>query len=856
MSKIRRPTGAIISSLSPVFLLLCLTASGAQASGEGSTANPVPIVVDVPHQGAVDGTFPSAYRSYYHFRTNEAGGYAIRLTNTHSNFGFNLYSSQFASLISDNGCDTSEPTPDGDKTCVYNLAADTDYSIDVTDWDFVADSYTITVNDLKSEGSPAAPVPIAEGTSRVGMVDAASSSYYSFTPASSGAYTLAITGTNYAGYFLHNYTSLQIDTYSGADFTTDLMRTCAPAYGAIYCTVNGLTQGVPVHVRIAEKGSAPGNDTMFTITPGKGVGEGSAASPVVLAVGTPHPGRVDAGSNLYYQGCQNPSYSYYSFGTAAGAGGYTVTTDNAAPVREELFRGFGAAPLASCDSSQGNACMFSNIDPNSTYQLRITNCNDAALNYTILVKKEGSEGSVNSPVHLPLETPHAGAIGYYETSYFTFTTDRSGTYYILLDQNLSWSYTSSPDFVSGTGDSCSGTTVCIHHVNLDANRTYYLRVSNLGSLGIKQYTVKVAHGASEGSVADPVSLPVGTRYNGTVETQGRSYYTFRTSAGADYDVRFDNPTDLWVFGYTSPDFSSGAITTACPGGPGPYVSCTFRNLAANTPYYVEAGERSDVNAAFGIDIRVLDRLAGCGAGSECYDFESGATAPFALSSNVTKGNVSRTLWGIDTTASAATGGTKSLKSGTLAYDQATPQSTCFEYARATTADAVLFSVKVDAPSFNTVEFSIDGAVQPGGTFYNEPSWRRVIFRPTPGQHTYRWCFTENYPYATAPDAAWVDDIEFTAAVANPLVKVEGLSASFATIQEAYAAAIASAMTSPVLKTQAVTFDGPFTFDAPMNVTFKGGFDPTFTSVVGNTYLSGSLTLTNGKLTTENVKIRY
>ncbi|HEY6008501.1 MAG TPA: hypothetical protein VIU40_09290 [Geobacteraceae bacterium] len=839
----------IASLLSSVFFLLCLTSNVALASGEGSTSAPVLIGVDAPHQGSVDGIYPSAYRSYYHFRTNEAGGYGIRLTNTHSNFGFNLYTSQFASLVNDNGYDSTELTPNGDKTCVYNLAADTDYSIDVTDWDFVADSYTITVNNVKSEGSPGAPVPIADGASHAGMVDAASSSYYSFTPASSGAYTLAITDPNYSGHdkFI-NFTPLQIDTYVGADFATGLLRTCTPYYGAIYCTVNGLTQGVPVYIKISEN-YAIYYDTIFTVTPSKGIGEGSAANPVALAVGTPHAGGVDAGSNLSSPWCQNPSYSYYTFNTAAGSGGYTVTTDNADTdsVRVQLFHSFSDAYIASCDSSQGKPCMFSNIDPDSNYYLRVTNCNNAIVNYNILVNKEGSEGSVNNPVHLTLETSHVGAIGYYQTSYFTFTTDRSGTYTIVLDQALSWAYTSSPDF-TGTGNSYGGTTI-----NLDANRTYYLRVSNFGSPGVMQlYTVRVTHGASEGSIANPVSVPVGAPYSGKVGSQGRSYYAFTTRGAADYYVKFDNPTDLWVSGYTNPNFTNGAITTACPG-PGPYVACTFENLAASTPYYVETEERAGVNAFYNIYIYVLDRLAGCSAGSECYDFENGSTTPFTLTSTVSKGNVSQSLWKIDTTNNAATGGTKSLKSGTLSYSSTNPQSTCFAYTRAPSAHSVLFSVLVTAPAYNGVEFSIDGTVQPNGTFttWPTPTWKRVMFFPTPGQHTYKWCFNEDYPYATTPDSAWVDDIEFT----NPLVLVNGLGSSFSTIQDAYISAVANAIASPVLKAQAVTFDGPFTFDSAVDTTFQGGLDPTFASVTGYSYLNGIVTIVTGSLTAENMVIR-
>ncbi len=755
------PHSILIGLLLSVLLLPGLASTVALASsGEGSMTAPVFLSVDTPHQGSVGDLYSSfSLTSFYYFKTNEAGGYVISLTNTHSNLAFNVFSDQFRTLVDDFGCYSTTPTPNGDKACVYNLAANTYYYVTVSDWDFISDTFTITITDIKNQGSPDAPVPIPDGTIVSGMVDAKSSSYYSFTPAASGTHTIAITNPNYYGYELMGYTPLQIDTYAGADFNTGLLRSCTPAYGAIYCTVNGLTAGVPAYVTISEK-SAIGYDTVFSISTSKGIGEGSAANPVALTVGSTHAGGIDAGSNQYYQGCQNPSYSYYTFSTAAGAGGYTVTTDNTAPVDVALYRSFSDASPGSCTSHQGAPCMFSNIDADSNYYLRVSNCNNAIVNYNIRVIKEGSEGSVNNPVALTLETPHAGAIGYYETSYFTFTTDRSGTYYIVLNENLSWSYASSPDFMYGTGDSCGGTAVCIHHVNLDANKTYYLKVSNTGNPGIMQYTVKVAHGASEGSIANPVSLPVGTTYSGTVESWGRSYYTFTAREAADYYVKFDNPSDTWVFPMTNPDFSSGYLTTACPGGPGTNIACTLQNLAANTPYYIFVEERAGVNAAYNINFYVLDYLAGCRTGSECYNFENGTTAPFTLTSTVTKGNVKRSLWKIDTTNNAAIGGTKSLTSGSLVYNQTNPQSTCFAYTRAATANSVLFSFKIAADYFNTIEFSIDGVVQRDGTFYNWPLWRRVIYFPAPGQHTYKWCFNENYPYPETPDSAWVDDIEF------------------------------------------------------------------------------------------------
>jgi hypothetical protein len=150
-----------------------------------------------------------------------------------------------------------------------------------------------------------------------------------------------------------------------------------------------------------------------------------------------------------------------------------------------------------------------------------------------------------------------------------------------------------------------------------------------------------------------------------------------------------------------------------------------------------------------------------------------------------------------------------------------------------------------------MEFFIDGTVQPNGTFYNMPAWKRVMFFPTPGQHTYKWCFNENYSGTATSDTAWVDDIEFT----SPLVLVTGLGSSFATIQDARSAVVANAMMNPLLKARAVTFDGPFTFDTPEDVTLTGGLDPAFTSEVGYSYLGGKLTIKSGSLKVKKVVVR-
>jgi pimeloyl-ACP methyl ester carboxylesterase len=59
----------------------------------------------------------------------------------------------------------------------------------------------------------------------------------------------------------------------------------------------------------------------------------------------------------------------------------------------------------------------------------------------------------------------------------------------------------------------------------------------------------------------------------------------------------------------------------------------------------------------------------------------------------------------------------------------------------------------------------------------------------------------------------------------------------------------------ILQGRAVPFSGGFTLDRPVNLTFRGGYDAGFTAVTGQTTIVGSLTVSKGALTAENVAIQ-
>jgi hypothetical protein len=85
----------------------------------------------------------------------------------------------------------------------------------------------------------------------------------------------------------------------------------------------------------------------------------------------------------------------------------------------------------------------------------------------------------------------------------------------------------------------------------------------------------------------------------------------------------------------------------------------------------------------------------------------------------------------------------------------------------------------------------------------------------------------------------------------PMVQVSGDPTPYQTLKSAYG----SAPDNGVLSVRNLTFPEDFTLDRPIGITLKGGVDPDFITVNGNTILHGTLTVESGKLTLENLIIR-
>jgi len=74
---------------------------------------------------------------------------------------------------------------------------------------------------------------------------------------------------------------------------------------------------------------------------------------------------------------------------------------------------------------------------------------------------------------------------------------------------------------------------------------------------------------------------------------------------------------------------------------------------------------------------------------------------------------------------------------------------------------------------------------------------------------------------------------------------------FSTIQAAYN----SAATGNTIQSQNLTFSGNLNFNRAISVTLRGGYDSGFASNAGYTTISGSLTISNGTVTVENIVIQ-
>ena len=223
-----------------------------------------------------------------------------------------------------------------------------------------------------------------------------------------------------------------------------------------------------------------------------------------------------------------------------------------------------------------------------------------------------SDGSALSPMELTVGTAKSGGIAKNSYSYYKFTTSVTGAgSYKLAIASMTvtdgWTSTAVYTYLySGSGynnstqldsEGCAAScTLYFDYENLDASKTYYLKLSGYGTL---TYSLTVSQGGSEGSKNTPIALTLGDAHTGGKvegyfylwEHRGNSYYKFTTTSADNYTLSMNNSDSLDCYLFTDSAFSSYVSDTHNGCTAGTNLSATFKGssgtgLSSTTPYYL------------------------------------------------------------------------------------------------------------------------------------------------------------------------------------------------------------------------------------------------------------------------------
>ncbi len=225
-----------------------------------------------------------------------------------------------------------------------------------------------------------------------------------------------------------------------------------------------------------------------------------------------------------------------------------------------------------------------------------------------------SDGTASSPMELTVGTAKSGGIAFNGYSYYKFTTSSTGAgNYKLAINSLVMTESSSSISVntylysnsgySGTGyldsEYCAAScTLYFNYENLDASKTYYLKLSGYGTV---TYSLTVSQGGSEGSKNNPVALTLGEAHTGgkvegyfhSSEHRGNSYYKFLTTSADNYTLSMNNSDSLDCFLFTDSSYAETSYVSDTHNGctVGDNLSTTFKGsggtgLTTDTTYYL------------------------------------------------------------------------------------------------------------------------------------------------------------------------------------------------------------------------------------------------------------------------------
>ena len=466
-----------LSFSSGTYYNITITSGG---GNEGTIGAPVPLTVGTPHNATIDNNG----KGYYTFTANQSGSFIISLTNTHKDLEWSLYTSLTDTSYTSIVVSLCNKTSAGvNETCsTPNLTSGQPYYLIVHNNDYADDTFTVTVSNGASEGSTAGPVDLVVGTTHVGGVDSSVSSsgtsYYRFTTdaSSTSSYNIVVSNVTPTA-------NLSLAVYSDAAFSTAITS----CYASNQCTLSGAAASTGYYVRIWNAVNSPSRT--YTVLVTSGGSEGSPAGPVALTVGQARNAGVDGSTSSYYvfttaNNGVGGSHTISLANTQTNLG-WTLYTD--AAFTQSLAD--GACDVVTTAGPGDESCSTTNLDPNTTYYLKVSNGEATAGAYAVTVAAGGwSEGSKNYP--LTVGALHNGSVIRYGRSYYKFTTGNSAQTYVIsltnMQTNLSWRLYTDPTSAfdilsctqgSGAADEVCSTTSTVERV-LAANTAYYLNVEN------------------------------------------------------------------------------------------------------------------------------------------------------------------------------------------------------------------------------------------------------------------------------------------------------------------------------------------------------------------------------------------
>ena len=320
-------------------------------SGSGaSPTSPYTLTVGSACTGSID----AAATRFAEFTTGgTASPHTISLTGVQSDLSWELYSDPgYTSLVAP--CDDFVGTTTDESCPTGTLAANTTYYLQVFEWDAVAGTYTILVEDSAASVPLPGPITLTVGTPYNDSMGAGATRDFDFTTGGTATtHTISLTGVQ---------SDLRWRLYSDPSHTS-LVAPCENS-----CTTGMLAANATYYLQVLELDGLAGTYTVLV------------EEPITLTVGMPYNDSIGAGAT-----------KAFDFTTGGTASTHTISlTGVQSDLSWELYSDPGYTSLvAPCDDFVGTttdeSCPTGTLAANTTYYLQVFEWDAVAGTYTVLV---------------------------------------------------------------------------------------------------------------------------------------------------------------------------------------------------------------------------------------------------------------------------------------------------------------------------------------------------------------------------------------------------------------------------------------------------------------------------------------